>query len=649
MYSKFSTTASMILNFDRIDDPRKDYAGADPFCQHIAHLFIQLSMMVLLKLHAGQPLEADWDALILGQLQEQLGACHLQQQIRAKRNTVRAGSRITGHHGAQLARQSSRRLQQVAREAATPPPGASRGNSKRRAAFGRMSLLGQKPLDLTASHGGEGELGGLGGLGAPPPRRASVEGRRRSLHTTLRTNMSENEIRALKQATCPVTVVAHRILRAITTRMRARNWQTPAPLAARMYNTLEDGLTSYHSAFKLKEVPIPFAFVQLNAVLLLVFNLLVPVAVACFSSAISMAVLTSVVVTGAFSAMWLVANEMEDPFGTEAIHLDLRMFHAAFVGSLRDMMHSTQFEEDTWTVGQGPWRPPTSGAMAAGVWGPDDHRLEESEGDGALDGGSLGAAGSDDPLANAVVHSFQGGRRNRGQCEAPPASAGQTRASRRTDGATGSPHGVRTNGSRRRPAAGGLGVASKEPPPRLRRDIIDAAGPCSSVALSALCAPNLLAADTPAAVCAAGTAALEPAASSAAREAASGTPRATTTDLASATAPNDVMTGARRAAPASAASAAVQRQKRRPSVSHGAAVRQVQPSATPIATALAVEPPSPQSTPDSVEGVASSAGGAIRAGSSTTSTEEATSPGSSADPTNAGAPTCAGTGMSLAA
>ena len=62
MYAKFSTAASMMLNFDRIDDPRKDHAGADPFCQHIAHLYIQLSMRVLLKLHAGQPVEADWDA-----------------------------------------------------------------------------------------------------------------------------------------------------------------------------------------------------------------------------------------------------------------------------------------------------------------------------------------------------------------------------------------------------------------------------------------------------------------------------------------------------------------------------------------------------------------------------------------------------------
>ena len=39
---------------------------------------------------------------------------------------------------------------------------------------------------------------------------------------------------------------------------------------------------------KMKEVPVPFAFVQLNAILLLVFNLLVPIAVACFSSTISM-------------------------------------------------------------------------------------------------------------------------------------------------------------------------------------------------------------------------------------------------------------------------------------------------------------------------------------------------------------------------
>ena len=94
----------------------------------------------------------------------------------------------------------------------------------------------------------------------------------------------------------------------------------------------------------------PFAFVQVNALMLIVFNLIAPVAIANFSSTISMAMLTTMVVVGAFSAMFLVANEMEDPFGTEANHLDLRLYHAHFVGSLRDML--AFFPEDSWLAAE---------------------------------------------------------------------------------------------------------------------------------------------------------------------------------------------------------------------------------------------------------------------------------------------------------
>ena len=65
----------------------------------------------------------------------------------------------------------------------------------------------------------------------------------------------------------------------------------------------------------MKEVPIPFAYVQFNALLLNSFNILCPLAIARFTENTVMSIITGALVTGGFTALWLVANELEDPFG----------------------------------------------------------------------------------------------------------------------------------------------------------------------------------------------------------------------------------------------------------------------------------------------------------------------------------------------
>lgn len=48
-----------------------------------------------------------------------------------------------------------------------------------------------------------------------------------------------------------------------------------------------------------------------------------PIAVARFTENVFMSVLTASLIAGGFTALWLVANELEDPFGTD--HNDLPM------------------------------------------------------------------------------------------------------------------------------------------------------------------------------------------------------------------------------------------------------------------------------------------------------------------------------------
>ena len=191
---------------------------------------------------------------------------------------------------------------------------------------------------------------------APTRRRSLLEPlpRRPSLVAGMDSPFTTDEIARLRRCACPVALTIDRIHRALTTRQRARGWMAPAPVYSPVYQQLLDGFSAFRAARKMKTVPVPFGFVQLCAMLLIGFVILTPVAIACFSSTISMGLITTLVTVGGFVAMWLVANEMEDPFGIEANHLDLREFHADFVSSLS---HFTEFDQrDIWTVGKGAWK-----------------------------------------------------------------------------------------------------------------------------------------------------------------------------------------------------------------------------------------------------------------------------------------------------
>ena len=103
---------------------------------------------------------------------------------------------------------------------------------------------------------------------------------------------------------------ANRIIRAISTRHHHGGLQTPAPILSRIFQELSNGLLAYNSAVKMKEVPVPFAYVQYNAMMLIFFIGICPFAVGIYSSEYSQGVLTVVIATllsafavGSFVAM----------------------------------------------------------------------------------------------------------------------------------------------------------------------------------------------------------------------------------------------------------------------------------------------------------------------------------------------------------
>lgn len=270
--------------------------------------------------------------------------------------------------------------------------------------FSQMSAMAMLKLHLEEDWDRVHEM-----LTHPPAANPKLVGRGGGLLTS-------KELELLMRLPEPVSGCASRITRAITTRQRAGGVSAPPPQVSRIFQELSDGVRGYHECLKMKDVPVPFAYVQVNALLLLFFNAVTPIAVAVFSSAdyataasdnysgdpnapavdedssvysmgariihVVVSVGLSAFVVCGFTAMWMVANELEDPFGEDGNDLDVLDYHIKFCEQIDSMLDGPWLEEDHWTVAEGEWKKAEEDAPVepqrrcilrrpSGVWQPD--------------------------------------------------------------------------------------------------------------------------------------------------------------------------------------------------------------------------------------------------------------------------------------
>lgn len=148
-----------------------------------------------------------------------------------------------------------------------------------------------------------------------------------------------------------------RIVRAITTRQAAGGIKAPPPIVSRVFQELSNGVLAYNNACKLKEVPVPFALVHFNALLLMFFVLTSPLVVSCFTGHPIMSIVTSCLITSGFASLWLVANELEDPFGYDANDIEMKQYHEEFKSALKSSLVRPWLLRDMWWVKSGEWQP----------------------------------------------------------------------------------------------------------------------------------------------------------------------------------------------------------------------------------------------------------------------------------------------------
>ena len=66
-----------------------------------------------------------------------------------------------------------------------------------------------------------------------------------------------------------------------------------------------------------------------------------------------MSIVSAIIVVSGFSALWLVANELEDPFGYDANDMPMIRYHNEFCQFLDNTTRRPWMAKDRWTVKAG--------------------------------------------------------------------------------------------------------------------------------------------------------------------------------------------------------------------------------------------------------------------------------------------------------
>ena len=345
MHSKWADACGQIVSFDRALSTECNLT-TDPFCCHIVRLFSQMSAMATMRLHIVDPGESLLFDAIEG---KSPGRVRLPSLARSSHGLA---ANLPGSAGA-----ASMGMGRTTR----------RGLSMKRVQAAPSEQHGPGPtLDASDAQ----SLGVVAEAAAKHAEHGHGVKNRSEKIAELAAGISKPERELLLAAPCPVFATAQRIQRAIITRLHAGGMRAPPPIISRIFQEVSNGLLFYNNATKMKEVPVPFPYVQLNAFLLNLFAcFLCPIAIASFTPILWLSLTTTVVTVVSYFAVFIVANELEDPFGTELNDMPMLEFHEEFCASLCALMTKAWLPMDQWLVKEGRWIRPRNVALAANAFG----------------------------------------------------------------------------------------------------------------------------------------------------------------------------------------------------------------------------------------------------------------------------------------
>ena len=331
MHSKWADACGQVIAFDRSKSGECDLT-TDQFCCHIVRLFSQMSAMATMRLHI---VEAG-DSMLFEALQVAPPDAPILKPL-------------------------------VPDKPAKPSKPISRAGTFRKKNDASVTPLERMP-GLISDQSKEA-LGAVAAVATKHEHGVHVRQTRTDKIQELAAGISVTERQLLLAAPCPVFATAQRIQRSIITRLNSGGMQAPPPIVSRIFQEISNGLLAYNNATKMKEIPVPFAFVQLNAIFLNLFAVvLCPIAIASFTPTLWLSLSTTAVTIISFFAVFIVANEMEDPFGAEANDMPMLAYHEEYCASLCAVMTSAWLPEDQWLVADGKWVQPRNVAIAANAF-----------------------------------------------------------------------------------------------------------------------------------------------------------------------------------------------------------------------------------------------------------------------------------------
>ena len=301
MHSKWFDACCQILAFDQLETTRKSADGEpclteEPWCRHIVRLFAQLSAMSTLLLHSEEPYDPARLSEMMGQFSQIADVAPPKPEPpkmkKGRSFTNRVSPFKKASSKATLKDETAKALEDIK---------AERRAQLRRSQSGRILAddVHTRTSNRRESGGGESPNRSVGHRHPACCKRVSsamLAKRRGTMNALMGAHnaglsdsghqeqlLSDAEIKFLQNLPCPVHGTLQRIIRSLTTRQRAGGVMAPAPLVSRVYQELSNGLIAYNMATKMKEVAVPFAYVQFNALLLQLFSIITPVAIACFT------------------------------------------------------------------------------------------------------------------------------------------------------------------------------------------------------------------------------------------------------------------------------------------------------------------------------------------------------------------------------
>lgn len=323
MHSKWGDAALQIVVFDRLTDDDMTLED-EPFSIHIMHQFKQLSALATMHLHG--------------------------EELKSKHHGKHEG-RAGGNWELLKRRQSEASL--ISPHTMPIPP----------AAIGATAALSTLTIEPEVHRESSGSSGGVQAIPA-----LNFQDKTHDDMVDLQALFDAKELEYFDGMTDLVHAQISRILRSITTRQLSGGVKAPAPIVSRVFQELSNGVLAYNNACKMKEVPVPFALVHFGALLLAFFNFTAPVVIACFTGNLVMSIVSSIIVVSGFSALWLVANELEDPFGYDANDMPMIHYHNDFCRALDGTVRRPWMAKDRWTVMTG--NNPAAGADEVSSRGP---------------------------------------------------------------------------------------------------------------------------------------------------------------------------------------------------------------------------------------------------------------------------------------